>query len=201
VQLTYFEFGTLAAVWHLAQSGVDVGILEVGLGGRLDAVNVFEPSCCIVTNIGLDHMDFLGNSRDDIGYEKSGIYRRDIPAICGDIQPPGGLLNNASLVGADLILIQLHFSATLNYDCWIYREKEAVIDELPLPALAGNFQLGNAACAIAAVNALQALLPTNNLHLSKGLRTVNLAGRFQKVADHPQVILDVAHNPHAALVL
>jgi dihydrofolate synthase/folylpolyglutamate synthase len=201
VQLTYFEFGTLAAVWHLVQSEVDVGILEVGLGGRLDAVNVFEPSCCIVTNVGLDHMDFLGNSREDIGYEKSGIFRRNIPAICGDLHPPDRLRDHASFIGADLKLIQRDFTMMLEGDVWTYWNEGSVIEGLSLPALTGNFQLNNAACAITAINALHERLPVNNFHLSNGLHTVRLAGRFQKVGEHPQVILDVAHNPHAALVL
>lgn len=199
--LTYFEFGTLAAMWHFMQSGIDVAIMEVGLGGRLDAVNVFEPSCCIVTSIDLDHMDFLGNSREAIGYEKSGIFRRGVSAICGDMNPPESLLNRATEIGADLKLIQREFLIAADGDSWTYLEGETAIEKLPLPALVGNFQLGNAACAIAAVNTLQAQLPVTQAHMAAGLRAVRLAGRFQRLSDNSQVILDVAHNPHAALVL
>lgn len=199
--LTYFEFGTLAAMWHFMQSGIDVAIMEVGLGGRLDAVNVFEPSCCIVTSIDLDHMDFLGNSREDIGYEKSGVFRRGIPAICGDIDPPLSLLNHAADIGADLKLIQREFSMAIDGDSWTYQQGEIAIEKLPLPALVGNFQLGNAACAITAINALQTQLSVSQADIAAGLRTVKLAGRFQQLLDNPPVILDVAHNPHAALVL
>ncbi len=201
VLLTYFEFGTLAAMWHFMQSNVDVAIMEVGLGGRLDAVNVFEPSCCIVTSIDLDHMDFLGNSREAIGYEKSGIFRPGISAICGDINPPDSLLKHAANIGADLKLIQREFSITADGNNCAYLEGKTAIKGLPLPALVGNFQLGNAACAIAAINTLQAQLPVAQAYMASGLRAVRLAGRFQRISDNPQVILDVAHNPHAALVL
>jgi dihydrofolate synthase / folylpolyglutamate synthase len=201
VLLTYFEFGTLAAVWHFMQSGIEVAILEVGLGGRLDAVNAFEPSCSIVTSIDLDHMDLLGHSREDIGYEKSGIFRRNIAAICGDIDPPFSLLDHAAYIGSDLKLIQRDFLIRIDHDSWTYQGVDKVIPDLPLPALTGNFQLSNAACAMTAIDVLQVRLPVTQAQMAAGLRKVRLAGRFQQLSDHPLVILDVAHNPHAARVL
>ena len=199
--LTYFEFGPLAAMWHFMRSDVDVAILEVGLGGRLDAVNAFEPACAIVTSIDLDHMDFLGNSRETIGYEKAGVFRPGTPAICGDMDPPSTLVHHAISIGADLMLIGRDFEFKLTGDSWTFRHGQTEIGRLPLPALVGDFQLINAACAITAIEVLQRLLPVTPAAIATGLRTAILAGRFQLYPNHPQVILDVAHNPHAASAL
>ncbi|MDP2247170.1 MAG: bifunctional tetrahydrofolate synthase/dihydrofolate synthase, partial [Nitrosomonadales bacterium] len=200
VQLTYFEFGTLAAMWCFMQQNVEVGILEVGLGGRLDAVNVFEPHCTIVTTIDIDHIDFLGSSRDSIGFEKAGIFRSNIPAICGDKFPPATLLSHAMAIGAELRMIGRDFSIQVHGHEWDFVGTQ-VVDQLPFPALVGNFQLENAACALAAVEAMQDVLPVNKSEIVAGLKSVRLAGRFQSVATHPTIILDVTHNPHAALAL
>lgn len=200
-QLTYFEYGTLAAMWHFMQSSVDVAILEVGLGGRLDAVNAFEPSCSVVTSIDLDHVEFLGNSRESIGFEKAGIFRQGVPAIYGDLQPPLSLLEHAKKVGADLKIINRDFNIELNGDHWVYQASRISMDKLPLPALVGGFQLHNAACAITAIEALQAQLPVQHASIVMGLEQATLAGRFQCFKGEPPVILDVAHNPHAALSL
>lgn len=200
VALTYFEFGTLAAVWHMVETGVDVGILEVGLGGRLDAVNVFEPVCSIVTSVDLDHMDYLGNDRESIGREKAGVYRAKLPAIYGDDAPPATLLAHAAEIGADLRLIQRDFGFSLAPNGWRYLAQGQDID-LPLPALAGDFQLNNAACVINAVLALNTQLPVTVEQMRQGLLQVKLNGRFQRVSSHPELILDVAHNPHAATAL
>lgn len=200
VALTYFEFGTLAAVWHMVATGVDVGILEVGLGGRLDAVNVFEPVCSIVTSVDLDHMDFLGNDRESIGREKAGVYRAKLPAIYGDDAPPASLLAYAAELNADLRLIQRDFGYSITPAGWRYLAEGQDI-ELPLPALAGDFQLNNAACVINAVLALATQLPVTLEQMRQGLLQVKLNGRFQRVDHHPELILDVAHNPHAAAAL
>ncbi|WP_199898226.1 bifunctional tetrahydrofolate synthase/dihydrofolate synthase [Methylobacillus glycogenes] len=200
VALTYFEFGTLAAVWHMVTTGVDVGILEVGLGGRLDAVNVFEPVCSIVTSVDLDHMDFLGNDRESIGREKAGVYRANLPAIYGDDAPPASLLAYATELNADLRLIQRDFGYSITPAGWRYLAEGQDI-ELPLPALAGDFQLNNAACVINAVLALSTQLPVTLEQMRQGLLQVKLNGRFQRVDHHPELILDVAHNPHAAAAL
>lgn len=198
--LTYFEFGTLAAIWCFIQQKVELGILEVGLGGRLDAVNMFEPDCTIVTTVDIDHIDFLGNSRESIGFEKAGIFRPNIPAICGDQSPPHTLTDRAFAIDADLRVLGRDFSARTYGDGWDFAGTK-VIENLPLPALKGGFQLGNAACALAAIEAMQTLLPINDDDIVSGLNAVSLAGRFQIVRTDPQVILDVTHNPHAAIAL
>jgi dihydrofolate synthase/folylpolyglutamate synthase len=197
-ELTYFEYGTLAAMWHFMQSEVDIAILEVGLGGRLDAVNVFEPSCAIVTSIDLDHIEYLGNSRESIGFEKAGVFRPNVPAICGDINPPQSLTEYAQKIGAELKAIRRDFNFELTGDNWVYHSLQKNIANLSLPALIGDFQLYNAACVVAAIESLQSRLPVQFEHLVSGLQTVRLLGRFQFCATTPPVILDVAHNPHAA---
>jgi len=206
VPLTYFEVGTLAAMWHFMQANIDIAILEIGLGGRLDAVNAFEPSCAIVTSIDLDHQDFLGDTREKIGFEKAGVYRSSVPAICGDAEPPASLIAYAKQIQADLKCINHDFkpvigSAILDERVWQYQADGKVIHTLPFPALQGSFQLNNAACAIAAIESLQSNLPVATAAIASAMRQVTLTGRFQTVSKSPWVILDVAHNPHAAHAL
>jgi dihydrofolate synthase/folylpolyglutamate synthase len=201
ISLTYFEVGTLAAMWHFMQTGVDVAILEIGLGGRLDAVNAFEPNCSIVTSVDLDHQEFLGNTRESIGFEKAGVYRQFLPAICGDISPPASLVAFAREVEADFKRINQDFNfALVGVDSWRYFSG-SVAYTLPIPALRGTYQLNNASCAVAAVESLQSCLPVTEAHISSAMRQVSLAGRFQTVSNSPHIILDVAHNPHAARAL
>lgn len=201
IALTYFEVGTLAAMWHFMQTGVDVAILEIGLGGRLDAVNVFEPSCSIVTSVDLDHQEFLGNTRESIGFEKAGVYRKSVPAICGDANPPASLVAYAQELQTDFKCVNQDFDFTLvGVDSWRYSSREATYT-LPNPALKGAYQLGNASCAVAAVESLQSQLPVTVAQIASAMRQVCLAGRFQTVSTSPYVILDVAHNPHAARAL
>lgn len=197
-QLTYFEYGTLAAMCHFSKSAVDVAILEVGLGGRLDAVNAFEPNCTIVTSVDLDHMEFLGSTRESIGAEKAGIFRKNIPAICGDLDPPQSLIATAQKLGADLMLIQRDFNFERQAEVWAYQSHQVRYEGLPMPALIGDFQLLNAACVLTAIQSLQKSLPVSVEAISGGLQAVRLRGRFQYLSHHPDVILDVAHNPHAA---
>lgn len=199
--LTYFEFGTLAALWHFIRAGVDVAILEVGLGGRLDAVNAFEPDCTIVTSIDLDHVEYLGDSRDSIGREKAGVFRTGVPALCGDALPPATVAAYARQIGADFRQIGVDFGYEAGEGGWTFRSATAVYPDLPLPALDGGFQLANAACAVAAVGCLQARLPVAVSAIAEGLRRVRLKGRFQSLGGRPEIILDVAHNPHAARAL
>ncbi|OIR12443.1 bifunctional protein FolC [mine drainage metagenome] len=201
IALTYFEIGTLAAMWHFMQSGIDVAILEIGLGGRLDAVNAFEPSCAIVTSVDLDHQDFLGDTREEIGYEKSGVYRQSIPAICGEKNPPASLLTYAKEIQADLKCVHQDFDYQLTVEGWQYLSAGKIVYTLPMPALQGAYQLNNAACAIAAIESLQSSLPVTAKSMAEALRQVTLAGRFQTVSQSPWVVLDVAHNPHAARAL
>lgn len=201
IALTYFEVGTLAAMWHFMQTGVDVAILEIGLGGRLDAVNAFEPNCSIVTSVDLDHQEFLGNTRESIGFEKAGVYRTAVPAICGDTNPPLSLIAFAHEIKANFKRVHHDFNFTLDgVDSWLYSAGE-VAYQLPIPALKGAYQLNNAACAVSAVESLQLRLPVSSAHLASAMRQVSLAGRFQVVSTSPHVILDVAHNPHAARAL
>src|SRR5690606_19835382 len=134
---------------------LDIAILEVGLGGRLDAVNAFEPACTIVTAVDFDHMDFLGNSRESIGHEKAGIFRKGVPAICGDANPPESLVKHAQALAADLALLGKDFHVHPNKHSWAYESARLTLTELPVPALAGDFQLSNAASVIHAIECLQ----------------------------------------------
>jgi dihydrofolate synthase / folylpolyglutamate synthase len=197
VALTYFEMGTLAAMNHFCYQNLDVLVLEVGLGGRLDAVNVFEPSCAIVTTVDLDHMEFLGETRELIGLEKAGVFRSNVPAICGDDNPPTSLIEYAKNIGADLALIGRDFFVSNTQQGWQYRSEKITL-ELPLLGLFGDFQHNNAACAILAVQYLNNRLPTTEANICEALAQVKLTGRFQVLRNSPSVILDVAHNPHAA---
>ena len=200
-ELTYFEVGTLAAIWHFMREQVDIAILEVGLGGRLDAVNAFEPDCAIVTSVDLDHMEFLGDTREKIGFEKAGVFRPQITAICGDKHPPASLIEHARQIKADLKLIDIDFSYKSNGPQWQFLQENNVRYELPTPIMQGDFQLNNAACAIAAVEAMQISVPVPEEAIIKAMQNTRVAGRFQTISSKPQVILDVAHNPHAARAL
>jgi dihydrofolate synthase/folylpolyglutamate synthase len=200
VQLTYFEFGTLAAMWCFMRQQVDLAVMEVGLGGRLDAVNVFEPDCAVVTTVDIDHIEFLGDSRESIGFEKAGIFRKGVSAICGDLSPPQTLVKHARVIGAELQLRDRDFKLEQHGDRWDF-DGAALMLDLPLPALSGQFQLDNAACALAAIEAMQRQLPVGRSAIETGLMSASLAGRFQTVARHPQILLDVTHNPHAAHAL
>jgi len=198
VALTYFEFGTLAAWEVFAARQMQVIILEVGLGGRLDAVNIYDPDVAVVTGIALDHTDWLGPTRESIGFEKAGIFRRAIPAICADPQPPQSLIEHAAAIGADLCLIGRDFGYVSNAPEWSFWHRRGESrDVLPMPALRGAHQLGNAAAVLAVVDALRDRLPVPLAAVRCGLREVRLAGRFQRVRERPVIILDVAHNPQA----
>ncbi len=199
--LTYFEFGTLGAMLQFIDAGVDVAILEVGLGGRLDAVNVFEGDVAVVTSVDLDHMEYLGDTRELIGFEKAGIFRADRPAICADPAPPASLIQHALAIGSDLRCVDQDFSAQREGDRWTFRGREAHWLALPLPVMAGAFQLRNAAAALAALEAVRDRLPVSEGAIRKGLVSARVPGRFQRIAHAPDVILDVAHNPEAARAL
>jgi dihydrofolate synthase/folylpolyglutamate synthase len=200
IALTYFEMGTLAAVWHFCHSQLDVAILEMGLGGRLDAVNIFEPVCSIVTTIDLDHMEFLGDTREKIGFEKAGVYRPNTLAICGDNHPPNSLIQYAHSIGARLACVGQDFSYQKTEQGWQYQENTQIFDMPPL-GMVGEFQQSNAACVLYAVNQLNPILPVLKASIHEALRTVKLDGRFQIISHKPLVIADVAHNPHAARAL
>ena len=201
IALTYFEMGTLAALWAFEQQPLDVVILEVGLGGRLDAVNIVDADCAIVTNVDLDHMEFLGDTRELIGHEKAGIYRKEQIAICGDAQPPVSLLNHAAALGVPL----KRFGVDYRIDAGSKQQAQyqdarggLAVDSL---RLFGDYQWQNAASAIYAVRALHRQLPVTEEDLLQGLTATEVVGRFQYWHRSPDVILDVAHNPHAARAL
>lgn len=201
LSLTYFEHTTLAAMWLFQRCAVDVAILEVGLGGRLDAVNLFDADCAVVTQIDLDHMDFLGPDREAIGYEKAGVFRAGRPALCGDADPPASLLAHAGALGARLIRIGLDYRVEVGDADWLCRVGERVYPALPVPAMAGRYQLDNAATALAALDALRARLPVAMAAIRAGIAEARLPGRFQVIGRAPLRVLDVAHNPHAARAL
>ena len=201
ISLTYFEMGTLAALWHFCQSKVDVALLEVGLGGRLDAVNIFEPSCCIVTTIDLDHMEFLGDTREKIGFEKAHIFRSGCPAIVSDPSPPQSLLDYAKHINADLWLFGRDFNYSGDRQQWAFGGREQRRNALAYPALRGANQLLNASAALAALESLRNLLAVPQQAVRQGLIQASLPGRFQILPGQPTIIMDVAHNPHAAAVL
>ena len=196
--LTYFEFGTLAAALIFAERKADALILEVGLGGRLDAVNIFDTDCAVIASVDLDHMAFLGNDRESIGREKAGILRPARPGICADPNPPATLVAHAQAIGARLRLIGRDFGYAANALQWSYWGPQARRNALPLPALRGAHQLANAAAAIAALDELKLRLPVSMHAIRMGLASVTLPGRFQVLPGRPSVVLDVAHNPHAA---
>jgi dihydrofolate synthase/folylpolyglutamate synthase len=203
--LTYFEMGTLAAFWLFAQASLDVVILEVGLGGRLDAVNSVDADIAIVTNIGLDHADWLGNTRDSVAYEKSGIFRAGHPALCGDLLPPEQLLTQAALLNTPLLLRGRDFDLAVCPDSWHWRGVDAQgqpvqLQNIPLLSL----PIENAALALQAYAVLG--LPWQADALLRGLCAARITGRLQALQLDYQgrtlnMMLDVAHNPHAASYL
>lgn len=199
--LTYFEWTTLAMVdWFVAQR-VDVMILEVGMGGRLDAVNVFDADCAVLTNVDLDHQAFLGDTREAIGFEKAGVFRAAKPAICVDPMPAQSVLAYAQHIGADLKLIGRDFSYQSSDNQWRYQGWSRNRSALAFPALRGVNQLLNATGALAALEALEAQLPVNQQAVREGFAQVEWLGRFQVLPGKPTTVLDVAHNPHAVAVL
>ncbi|HET6914090.1 MAG TPA: bifunctional tetrahydrofolate synthase/dihydrofolate synthase [Rhodanobacteraceae bacterium] len=197
VPLTYFEFGTLAAFDLFARAGLDVALLEVGLGGRLDAVNLVDADAAIVTTVDLDHMEWLGDDRESIGREKAGIFRFDRPAIIGESDPPQSLVSEAHRIGARALRAGRDFVVHIQHDHWNWRSGDTALD-LPMPELSAPSQFANAAAAVAALHALRDRLPWNPQALARGVREARVAGRLQRIAESPQVIVDVAHNPQAA---
>jgi len=205
VSLSYFEFTLLAIVcWFDAQQP-DVMVLEVGLGGRLDAVNVFDAAVSVVTNVDIDHVGFLGDTREAIGFEKAGVFRAGRPAICADAEPPASLLAHAQAIGADLKLINRDFSYSVVQDeqrkQWRFKGEHTTRNSLAMPAMRGDYQLANASAALAALDALYNVLPVPQQAVRLGLANAVVRARFQVLPGTPVTVLDVAHNPHAARVL
>ena len=200
-ELTYFEFGTLAAMVVFAEAGIDTAILEVGMGGRLDAVTAVEPDAGLITNVSLDHCDWLGNDVETIAFEKAGIMRKNKPIIFGARQIPQSILTRADEVGAHLLAAGRDFDWSSDGSHWSWRGSKHQLDGLELPALPGEHQLGNAAAVLALIESAGL---ENLLHeelISEALAQVRLDGRMQELGSGPRWLLDVAHNPAAAMAL
>lgn len=198
IALTYFEFGTLAAMQCFISHEVEVAILEVGLGGRLDAVNVFDSDCAVVTSIDIDHTDYLGDTREKIAFEKAGIFRAGKVAVFGDRDMPSAIAAQAQKVGAQLWCLGKQFNFKAGELQWDYQGIDSKRSSLPFPALRGAFQLSNASTVLAVLEAMKERLPVGMGAVRRGLMEVELPGRFQVIPGKPALILDVAHNPHAA---
>lgn len=198
--LTFFEFGTLAAAWIFQAARLDAVILEVGLGGRLDAVNLFDPDGAVLTSVDLDHCEYLGPTREAIGAEKAHIFRAGRPAVCGDPRPVASVRRHAQTIGAHFWQagVDYHY-LDLGADwCWSGGGRRL---SLPRPAMPGDWQLQNAAAAIALLEALAGHWPGDPAHYASGLRQLRVPGRLQRIATAPEILLDVAHNPHAVRAL
>jgi dihydrofolate synthase/folylpolyglutamate synthase len=193
--LTYFEFGTLSALWLFKQAQLDVVILEVGLGGRLDATNIVDADVAVVTSIALDHTDWLGPDRESIGREKAGVFRADKPAVVGEPDMPQTIAEVAQEKGAVLLRRGVDWQYHVSDSGWQFRDAQGELTHLPLPQVPQP----NAATALAALRASG--LAISEQALRDGIANAMLPGRFQVVSDSPRLILDVAHNPHAAAYL
>lgn len=211
ISLTYFEFNTLAAVAVFAEAKADVMVLEVGLGGRLDAVNVFDADVAVISSVDLDHQAYLGNTVEDVAREKAGIMRAGKPVVCGQVPVPVSVRQHADELGAHLLVAGEDFSIhSIAQQQWSYRfapqhgkrwGEPRARHALPMPALRGQFQLHNAACALTAMMCLYDVLPVDMGAIKRGLVRVRNVGRFQVLAGRPIRVLDVGHNPHAARAL
>ena len=201
VSLTYFEFSTLAILDIMAHAGLDVAILEVGLGGRLDAVNIVDPDCAVITSVDLDHMEFLGPDRESIGYEKAGIMRTGRPVVVSDPVPPQSVLDRAREIDADLWRFGVDFNFSGDQQQWAWTGRDRRYAGMAYPALRGANQLLNASGVLAALTALREQLPVTAQAVRNGLAMVELPGRFQIVPGQPALVLDVAHNPHSVSAL
>ncbi|MCQ8117793.1 bifunctional tetrahydrofolate synthase/dihydrofolate synthase [Methylomonas rosea] len=199
--LSYFEFGTLAALSIFADADLDIQLLEVGLGGRLDAVNIVDPDAAIVTTIALDHVDWLGHTEEAIGREKAGIFRPGVAAIIGDQHGPRSVLDVAEQVGAIALQMGSAFTYQKRLDDWEWRSADTQISGLPPPAFKGEHQYRNASAVIMAIKALQSLLAVGDDAIRQGLQSAQLSGRFQLIAGSPRILLDVGHNPQAVQTL
>ena len=201
ISLTYFEFTTLAIMQLMMDAKLDVVILEVGLGGRLDAVNVFDADCAIITSIDLDHMALLGHTRELIGFEKAGIMRPGKPVVVSDPVPPQSVIDHAAAVGADLWKFGTDFNFSGDKQQWGWAGRGRRYSGLAYPALRGANQLMNASGVLAALTALRDVLPVTAQAVRVGLSRVELPGRFQIIPGQPTLVLDVAHNPHSVAAL
>ena len=200
-RLTYFEFGTLAAFEVFRARGVEIAVLEVGMGGRLDAVNGVDPDVAVVTSIGIDHTAWLGPDRETIAGEKAGVFRRGRPAVCSDPNPPAAIAAAAARVGANLKQLGRDFFIERDAHGWTLRDGARVRSGLPYPSLPGEHQLHNAAGALVALDAIADRFPITQAAVRDGLMHARVPGRFQVLPGQPIIVLDVAHNPAAAAAL
>jgi len=202
ISLTYFEFGTLAAIALLHQADIDIAILEIGLGGRLDAVNVLDADVALITSIGLDHQDWLGDSRELVALEKAGIARPQRPTVCGDTDPPQSLMDHLKKIDSPLFLLNRDFSRQAEDDtAWRWHNEQRTRYGLPRPALRGEFQLNNAAAVLMVLQLLEDRFPISSANVRAGLSMATVPGRFQVIPGEVTVIVDVAHNEQAAQAL
>ena len=201
ITLTYFEFGTLAALDLFSRYQLDVVILEVGLGGRLDAVNLLDADAALVTSIGIDHQAWLGDNRDDIGAEKAGILRAGQPAVYAETDMPAGFLQAATAIGAKLYHLGDDYHYMTGEDGWSWQSGRALRHALPMPSMRGYYQLQNAAGVLMILHLLRQRLPVSREAIRQGMMQAKLPGRFQVIAGEPLIILDVAHNREAAAAL
>ena len=200
--LSYFEFGTLAALDIFQRAGVDVQLLEVGLGGRLDAVNIVDPDVALISSVSIDHIEWLGGTREAIGREKAGIFRAGVPAITGDVDPPESLMQSAIEQQALLYCIGKDFGYKKQATGWDWFSAERQMLQLPEPGLKGEHQYRNASTVILAVTKMAEVLPVTEASIKQGLQNIRLAGRFQLIVDGEiPVLLDVGHNPQAVRTL
>lgn len=210
VLLTYFEFGTLAALWMYVRTNLDALVLEVGLGGRLDAVNIIDADVAIISGIGIDHVEYLGGTRETIGAEKAGVLRRGRYGVCADPDPPSTLLARADEIGATLLRIGIDFGYLTDKTQWQFWMRRVAADGnkelmrrsgLPYPALRGTVQVRNASAALTALELASPRLAVPMQAIREGLINVDWPARFQVLPGRPAIVLDVAHNPQAASIL
>lgn len=199
--LSFFEFGTLAALYIFSQAALDVQILEVGLGGRLDAVNMIDTDAALIASIDIDHQEWLGDTRDSIALEKAGIFRPQRPAIIGDPDPPDALLAHTRAKGISLACQGRQFSYEKSAVAWTWRGQGKCLRNLPYPALQGEHQLMNAAAVLQLLHELDDRLPVSEAAIRQGLESVRLPGRFQYIDGAVPFLLDVAHNPQSVRIL
>lgn len=199
--LSYFEFGTLAALDVFQQNAVDVQILEVGLGGRLDAVNIVDADATLITRIGLDHVDWLGDDISGIAFEKAGVFRPSQKAVCGDKQVPVSLVHHAQSLGTDLLMAGSDFNVEANDSSWQLISEHNLSGQYQLPTLKGRHQIDNAAAVVTLLAHIAPALEVTREHVNDGLSKLTLLGRTQFITGEPGVLLDVAHNPQSARAL
>ena len=194
ISLTYFEFGTLAALDLFRQHSVQLAILEVGLGGRLDAVNILDADISLITSIDIDHQEWLGNNRESIGREKAGIFRNLAPAICSEPNPPQSLLDCSEALGTPISILGSDYQFNLINDTWSWSTKDTRIERLPRPMKYCDFQIQNASGVLMLLAKIQDEYPVSTENIKQGLSSFRLEGRFQIIPGAIPKILDVAHN-------